>query len=230
MSKIIWDSTGDRLFETGIDKVVLYRHTQDKLYGKGVAWNGVTAFNEAPDGGEANDFYADNIKYLTIMSTENYKYTLEAYTYPDEWQECDGSAELSTGVTIGQQKRQPFGLCCRSLLGNDVEDTDYGYKLHLVYGSKAAPSSKDRATINDSPEAATFSWEVTTTPVEITKTIDGQSFKPTANITIDSTKISADALKALEDALYGTDDQEAYLPLPDEVIDIIETASASAAG
>ena len=218
MPKLVWDQTGDRLYETGVKNGVLYVQSEGS-YPKGVAWNGLTAVTESPSGAEATALYADDIKYLNLLSNEEFGATIEAYTYPDEFAECDGSASLATGVYIGQQPRKTFGLCYRTTLGNDVDSNEHGYKLHLVYGCLAAPSEKAYATINDSPEAITFSWEVSTTPVNVT------GHKPTASITIDSTKIDQKALAALEKALYGDDDSGvARLPLPDEVAQIITTA------
>ena len=214
MSRITWDNAGKRYYETGVKMGVLYPIQTGGQYNKGVAWNGLTAVTESPSGAEATPLYADDIKYLNLMSNEEFGCTIEAYTYPDEFAECDGSAALSDGVMIGQQKRKTFGLCYRTSLGNDVDGTDYGYKLHLVYGCLAAPSEKAYATINDSPEAITFSWEVSTTPVNVT------GFKPTSQITIDSTKVDKVKLTSLEDILYGKDGEpasEPKLPLPDEV-------------
>ena len=211
MSKLTWDNTGERLFETGVKQGVLYPIQSDGTYSKGVAWNGLTAVTESPSGAEATPLYADDIKYLNLLSNEEFGATIEAYTYPDEFAECDGSAQLATGVMIGQQKRKVFGLCYRTTIGNDVDGNDHGYKLHLVYGCLAAPSEKAYATINDSPEAITFSWEVSTTPVNVT------GFKPTSQITIDSTKADPTKLQALEGILYGTAEKEASLPLPDVV-------------
>ena len=211
MSKLIWDNTGERLYETGVDRGVLYPIQEGGQYTKGVVWNGLTAITESPSGAEATPLYADDIKYLNLLSNEEFGATIEAYTYPDEFAECDGSAELATGVMIGQQKRKVFGLCYRTTIGNDVDGNDHGYKLHLIYGCLAAPSEKAYSTINDSPEAITFSWEVTTTPVNV------EGFKPTSQITIDSTKADPTKLAALEAVLYGTEAAEAKLPLPDEV-------------
>ena len=211
MPKLTWDNTGERIFETGIKQGVLYPIQSDGKYTKGVAWNGLTAVTESPSGAEATALYADDIKYLNLLSNEEFGATIEAYTYPDEFAECDGSAELATGVMIGQQKRKTFGLCYRTTIGNDVEGNDYGYKLHLVYGCLAAPSEKGYSTINDNPDAITFSWEVTTTPVNV------EGFKPTSQITIDSTKADPTKLAALEAVLYGSAETEAKLPLPDEV-------------
>ena len=211
MSKLTWDNIGERLFETGVKQGVLYPIQSDGKYTKGVAWNGLTAVTESPSGAEATPLYADDIKYLNLLSNEEFGATIEAYTYPDEFAECDGSAELATGVMIGQQKRKVFGLCYRTTIGNDVDGNDHGYKLHLIYGCLAAPSEKAYSTINDSPEAITFSWEVTTTPVNV------EGFKPTSQITIDSTKADPTKLAALEAVLYGGEATEAKLPLPDEV-------------
>lgn len=220
MSRLTWDKTGERYYETGVKQGVLYPIQSDGKYSKGVAWNGLTAVTESPSGAEATALYADDIKYLNLISNEEFGATIEAYTYPDEFAECDGSAALADGVMIGQQKRKTFGLCYKTTVGNDVDGNDYGYKLHLIYGCLAAPSEKAYNTINDSPEAITFSWEVSTTPVNV------NGFKPTSQITIDSTKI-ADGKKTklteLEDILYGKDSVESdpknnpRLPLPDEV-------------
>lgn len=210
MSKLVWDQTGERLYETGVKQGVLYVQANG-AYPKGVAWNGLTAVTESPSGAEATPLYADDIKYLNLISAEEFGASIEAYTYPDEFMECDGSASLAEGIYIGQQTRKAFGLCYRTVLGNDVDNNDHGYKLHLIYGALAAPSEKSYATINDSPEAITFSWEVTTTPVNVT------GYKPTASLVIDSTKVDAEKLKALEDVLYGTEEGEARLPLPDEI-------------
>lgn len=211
MPKLTWDNTGERIFETGVKQGVLYPIQSDGKYTKGVAWNGLTAVTESPSGAEATALYADDIKYLNLLSNEEFGATIEAYTYPDEFAECDGSAELATGVMIGQQKRKIFGLCYRTTIGNDVEGNDYGYKLHLVYGCLAAPSEKSYSTINDNPDAITFSWEVSTTPVNV------EGFKPTSQITIDSTKADPTKLAALEAILYGSESTEAKLPLPNEV-------------
>ena len=211
MSKLVWDTTGERYYETGVNQGVLYPQGSNDTYPKGIAWNGLTAVTESPSGAEPTPLYADNIKYLNLMSAEEFGATIEAYTYPDEFAQCDGSAEIATGVMIGQQNRKVFGLSYKTVLGNDIDGTDYGYKLHLIYGALAAPSEKGYSTINDSPEAITFSWEVTTTPVSVT------GFKPTASITIDSTKADETKLAALETILYGDEESEARLPLPDEV-------------
>lgn len=218
MPKLVWDKTGERYYETGVKQGVLYPIDAQGTYPKGVAWNGLTNVTESPSGAEATALYADDIKYLNLMSTEEFGGTIEAYTYPDEFAECDGSASLATGVYIGQQPRKTFGLCYRTTVGNDVDNNNYGYKLHLVYGALASPSEKAYATINDSPEAITFSWEFKTTPVNVT------GFKPTASITIDSTKVDAEKLANLEKILYGDDETEARLPLPDEVAQVMAAA------
>ena len=220
MPKLVWDQTGDRLYETGVKNGVLYVMDSKGEYPKGVAWNGLTAVTESPSGAEATALYADDIKYLNLMSNEEFGATIEAYTYPDEFAECDGSAALATGVMLGQQKRKTFGLCYRTTLGNDTDGNDYGYKLHIIYGALAAPSEKAYATINDSPEAITFSWEVSTTPIEV------EGFKPTASITIDSTKADETKLAALEAVLYGSESEEARLPLPSEIKTLMDTAAA----
>lgn len=215
MSKLLWDQTGERYYETGVDHGVLYPFSSN-AYQKGVAWNGLTNVNEAPSGAEANPLWADNIKYLNLMSAEEFGATVEAYTYPDEFAECDGSAEMAPGVIITQQKRRTFGLCYRTKVGNDTEGTDYGYKLHLVYGALAQPTDKGYGTINDSPEAITFSWTLTTTPVNV------PGFKPTAHMIIDSSKVNdPDKMLALENVLYGTNDTEPRLPMPDEIATIM---------
>lgn len=220
MSKLVWDNTGDRLYETGVKNGVLYVQSSSGTYPKGVAWNGLTAVTESPSGAEATPLYADDIKYLNLMSAEEFGATIEAYTYPEEFEACDGSASLVNGVSIGQQKRTPFGLCYRTTIGNDTDGNDHGYKLHIIYGALASPSEKAYATINDSPEAITFSWEVTTTPVNVT------GFKPTASLVIDSTKSDSTCLAALEEILYGKDGTgdngqtgavDPRLPLPDEI-------------
>jgi hypothetical protein len=216
MSKIIWDETGSRYYETGVKNGVLYVFDKGTdgaagAYGKGVAWNGLTAVTESPSGAEATALYADDIKYLNLMSAEEFGGTIEAYTYPDEFKACNGEAELAAGVVIGAQTRKTFGMCYRTAVGNDVDGTDCGYKLHLVYGALAAPSEKAYASINDSPEAITFSWEFTTTPVNVT------GHKPTACVTIDSTKVDKTKLAALEAKLYGSESEEPALPLPDEI-------------
>ena len=211
MAKLVWDESGKRIYETGVQKGVLYVQNESGLYPKGVAWNGLTAVTESPSGAEATPLYADDIKYLELRSAEEFGATIEAYTYPEEFEACDGSASLAQGVTIGQQDRKAFGLCYRTVVGNDVQGNAHGYKLHLIYGAVAAPSEKAYATVNDSPEAVTFSWEITTTPVEM------EGFKPTASITIDSTKVNPEKLAQLELKLYGDTSTEAQLPLPSEI-------------
>lgn len=218
MAKLVWDKTGERFYETGVKNCVLYVQNESGAYPKGVAWNGITAITESPSGAESTPLYADDIKYLNLVSNEEFGATIEAYTYPDEFAECDGTAELVTGVKLGQQPRKQFGLCYKTTLGNDVSKNDFGYKLHLVYGCSAAPSEKAYATINDSPEAITFSWEVSTTPV----TVNG--FKPTAHVEIDSTKVNPTELAKLEDKLFGSASEEATLPLPDEIKTLISAA------
>lgn len=214
MAKLEWDQTGDRLYETGVKNGVLYPQVNG-AYPKGVAWNGLTAVTESPSGAEATALYADDIKYLNLMSTEEFGCTIEAYMYPDEFAACNGEAELVEGAVLGQQPRQQFGFCYRTVLGNDVKNDEFGYKLHIVYGCLAAPSEKAYATVNDSPEAITFSWEISTTPVSVT------GHKPTASITIDSTKVDEAKLAALEKKLYGDAETEAQLPLPDEILTIL---------
>ena len=215
--RITWDDLGKRFYETGVKQGVLYPQVGG-AYPKGVAWNGLTAVTESPSGAEPTPLYADDIKYLELTSNEEFGCTIEAYTYPDEFKACNGEATLAEGVTIGQQTRVPFGFCYKTVLGNDEKKNDYGYKLHLVYGATASVSEKAFQTINDSPEAITFSWEVTTTPVAV------KGFKPTAILTIDSTTIAADKLTALEDILYGKDEAEARLPLPDEIAELVKAA------
>lgn len=210
MPKLIWDATGERVYETGVRNGVLYPMVEG-AYPKGVVWNGLTAVTESPSGAESTPLYADDTKYLNLISAEEFGATVEAYTYPEEFAECDGSATLVKGVTIGQQPRKTFGMSYRTVIGNDVNNESHGYKLHLIYGAVATPSEKAYSTINDSPEAITFSWELTTTPVNVT------GFKPTACLTIDSTKVNKEKLTALEDILYGTQEAEARLPLPDEI-------------
>lgn len=232
MSKLIWDKIGERLYETGISHGVLYPVQSNGKYGKGVAWNGLISVSESPSGAETTPQWADNIKYLNLMSVEEFGATIEAFTYPDEFAECDGSAEIAPGVFAGQQSRKMFGLCYRTILGNDVEEDDYGYRLHLIYGAKAAPSEKGYSTKSDSPEAITLSWELSTTPADIAGTVNGKKVKPTACITIDSTKVDAAKLAALEEILYGkdpttedgTDGVDPRLPMPDEVIQLMESS------
>lgn len=216
--KIVWDADSQRLYETGVNHGVIYPKDTTGKYSGGVAWNGLISVTENPSGAEATPLYADNIKYLNLRSAEDFSATVEAYTYPHEFAICDGSAEIAKGVKIGQQARKPFGLCYRTIVGNDAEGEDYGYKLHLIYGAEAAPSSKGYQTVNDSPEAITFSWELSTTPINI------PGFKPSATIVIDSTEVDPEKLAALEDILYGKDGTgesdtgtAPRLPLPDEI-------------
>lgn len=218
MSKLVWDAIGERYYETGVKKGVLYV-MEGTTYGKGVAWNGLTAVTESPSGAEATPLYADDIKYLNLTSNEEFGGTIEAYTYPDEFKACNGEAELTAGVVLGQQPRKAFGFCYRTILGNDTEENAYGYKLHLVYNAKASVSEKAFATINDSPEAITFSWEFTTTPIEV----DG--FKPTSIVTIDSTKVGAEKMALLEAKLYGSESEEPTLPLPSEIVTLLGEAA-----
>ena len=217
MAKIVWDQSGERLYETGVKNGVLYVQ-EAGAYPKGVAWNGLTAVTESPSGAEATPLYADDIKYLNLYSAEEFGATVEAYTYPDEFAACDGSAALVEGIFIGQQTRKAFGMCYRTTLGNDTEGADHGYKIHITYGAMAAPSEKGYATINDSPEAITFSWELTTTPVNVT------GHKPTASVVIDSTKVAPEKLAQLEAVLYGSESEEPRLPLPDEIVTLVGTA------
>lgn len=229
MAKIVWDKTGTHFYETGVDHGVLYKYAESTGEGdaagfkNGVAWNGLTAVNESPSGAEPSPLYADNIKYLNLISAEEYAATVEAYTYPDEFEECDGSGELvkGSGVYVGQQPRKMFGLCYRTLIGNDVTPAGSNaemYKLHLIYNCTASPSSRDHATVNDSPEAAQLSWEVSTTPVEV------PNMKPTASIVIDSTKIAKEKLAAIEKILYGDETSEPRLPYPTELAEILKAA------
>ena len=218
MSKIVWDAVGEHIFETGVRNGVLYLKDAQGAYSTGVAWNGLTSVSESPEGAEPTDLYADDIKYLTLMSAENFKATIEAYTYPPEFEECDGSASIANGVVIGQQARKPFGLCYRTSIGNDTDGNEHGYKLHIVYGCLASPSEKQYSTINDSPEAITFSWEVSTTPVNVT------GKKAAATLIIDSTKVDKAKLTALEGILYGSESEEPRLPLPDEIATLMTAA------
>ena len=212
--RLEWDNTGERFYETGVKRGVVYPAVGGQ-YPKGYVWNGLTAVTESPSGAESNPIYADDIKYLDLRSAEEFGATVEAYTYPDEFAECDGSAFVAAGVSIGQQTRKPFGLSYRTIVGNDVDANDQGYKLHLIYNATASPSERGYQTVNDSPEAITFSWELTTTPLPVV------GRKPTACITIDSTKADSAALDALEDILYGTENEDARLPLPNEVLEIM---------
>lgn len=212
MAALTWDGTGEHLYETGIRKGVLYVQNTNGTYGTGVAWNGLTGVTESPSGAEATAIYADDIKYLNLYSAEEFGATIEAYTYPEEFAQCDGSASPATGMMIGQQARKSFGFCYRTAIGNDVSGEDHGYKIHILYGCKASPSEKSYQTINDSPEAITFSWEITTTPVEVS------GYKPTSVVVIDSTKANATKLAALEATLYGDVSHNPSLPLPAAII------------
>lgn len=218
MSKLVWDQSGKRLYETGVDHGVLYPIQTGGVYSKGVAWNGLTAVTESPSGADVNDIYADNMKYLGLVGAEKFGATVEAYTYPDEFAECDGSVELVKGATIGQQNRKVFGMVYRTVIGNDVDGNEHGYKLHLIYGATAAPSEKAYNTINEDPEAITFSWELSTTPVNVT------GHKPTASLTIDSTKADPTKLAELEKILFGDTETEPHLPLPDEIAQLLNVA------
>ena len=219
MSKLVWDKNSERFYETGTDKGVLYPMSSTGTYDKGVAWNGLTAVTESPSGAEATPLYADNIKYLNLISAEDFAATIEAYMSPEEFDECDGTAEIAPGVTIGQQKRKMFGLSFRSIIGNDTDGNDHGYKIHIIYGATASPSERAYSSVNDSPEAMTLSWELTTTPVAVT------DHKPTAHLEINSTKVDAEKLAALEAILYGSEAEEARLPLPDEVATLMKTSA-----
>lgn len=219
MSKLVWDVVGERNYETGVSKGVLYPMVSG-AYPKGVAWSGLTTVTETASGAEATPLYADNIKYLNLMSVEELGGTIEAYTAPDEFGACDGTAELTTGVSIGQQPRQTFGLAYQTILGNDTENNKHGYKIHLVYGALASPTERSYATVNDSPEAMTMSWEFSTTPVSVT------GFEPTSLVVIDSTKVDAEKLAAFEAIIYGSEDQEARLPLPNEVATLLGAQAA----
>lgn len=210
-----WDQVSEKKYETGVEKGVLYKTKEDGSYGVGVAWNGLTNVSEKPSGAEASPIYADNKKYLSLTSAEEFAATIEAYTYPDEFAECDGSAEIAPGISIGQQERKMFGFCYRTIIGNDVAKNNYGYKIHCVYGATAAPSEKGYGTVNESPEAITMSWELSTTPVEI------PGFKPSATIIIDSTKVTIENMKKIEDALYGTASEEPKLLSPAELMELI---------
>ena len=218
MAALTWDKNSERFYETGTDKGVLYPMSSAGTYDKGVAWNGLTAVTESPSGAEATALYADNIKYLNLISAEDFAATIEAYMSPEEFDECDGTAEIAPGVTIGQQKRKMFGLSFRSIIGNDTDGNDHGYKIHIIYGATASPSERAYTSVNDSPEAMTLSWELTTTPVAV------KGHKPTAHLEINSTKVDAEKLAALEAILYGSDSEEARLPIPDEIVELIGTA------
>lgn len=217
MAKLAWDTVGNKFYETGTDRGVLYIPDARGKYTKGYSWSGLISVKQSPEGGESTPNYADNIEYLSLESTEKFKATIEAYTYPRKFEECDGTRAIANGVTIGQQSRKTFGMAYRSLVGNDIDGTDHGYKIHLIYGAKAAPSEKGYTTVNEKPEAITFSWSVTTTPVPV------PGFKPTALLTVDSRYVSATGLQLLEDALYGTESKEPNLPLPEDVIKMLAT-------
>lgn len=225
-ARLVWDQTGEKIYETGVRNGVLYPQAEDGSYPKGVAWNGLTSVQESPSGGEATTLYADDVKYLDLMSTEEFSMTIEAYTYPEEFRECDGSKEIMPGVYIGQQNRKTFGFCYRTTLGNDIKGNEYAYKLHFVYGCKANPSDTSYSSINDSPDANTFSWESKGTPVPVT--IGDTEYKPTASVTIDTSHFKTEQqlknLKALEDVIYGSESADARLPLPSEIYSILSAA------
>ena len=216
MARLVFDEVGSRFFETGVKNGVLFVQGADGAYENGVVWNGLTAVTESPSGAEATPLYADDMKYVVLYSTEEFGATVEAYTYPEEFEQCDGSAALMDGITIGQQPRKSFGLVYKTVIGNDVQGQDLGYKIHIIYGAKAAPSEKAFATINDSPEAVTFSWELSTVPVPVT------GHRPTATVVIDSTKVAAEKLALLEDKLFGSETEESTLPLPDEIAELLK--------
>mgnify|MGYP005612317359 CR=1 FL=1 len=216
MARLIWDEVGQRFFETGVKNGVLYVQDNDGSYKNGVVWNGLTAVTESPSGAEETPLYADDVKYLTLRSAEEFGATVEAYTYPEEFEQCDGSASIAAGVTIGQQARRAFGLCYRTSVGNDIQGQNFSYKLHLIYGCTVAPSEKSYSTINDSPEAVTFSWELSTVPVPV------EGFNPTATMVIDSTRVPAEKITLIEDKLYGTESTEATLPLPGELLALLK--------
>lgn len=216
MAKLVFDEVGSRFFETGVKNGVLFVQGANGEYENGVVWNGLTAVTESPSGAEATPLYADDMKYVVLYSTEEFGATVEAYTYPEEFEQCDGSAALMDGITIGQQPRKSFGLVYKTVIGNDVQGQDLGYKIHIIYGAKAAPSEKAFATINDSPEAVTFSWELSTVPVPVA------GHRPTATVVVDSTKVDADKLALLEGKLFGTESEESTLPLPDEIAELLK--------
>lgn len=226
MATLEWDAVGEKVYETGVDHGVLYSPDNTGAYNDGVVWNGLVSVTESPSGAEPQPQYADNIKYINLVSTEEFGATIEAFTYPEEFGIHDGTAMPTDGVYLGQQSRRPFGLSYRTLIGNDTEGTDHGYKLHLIYGALAAPSEKAYSTINDSPEAITFSWEITTTPVAVGE-IGGVTYKPTASLTIDSRVVDSTRLAALEAVLYGSSGEEARLPLPAEVITLLSTTTST---
>ena len=216
MARLIWDEVGQRFFETGVKNGVLYVQDNDGSYKNGVVWNGLTAVTESPSGAEETPLYADDVKYLTLRSAEQFGATIEAYTYPEEFEQCDGSAQIANGVTIGQQARRAFGLCYRTAVGNDIQGQEFSYKLHLLYGCTVAPSEKSYSTINDNPEAITFSWELSTVPVPV----DG--FSPTASLVIDASKVDEGKMQQLEDALFGDEQNEAKLLLPNEIMEMLK--------
>ena len=216
MARLIWDEVGQRFFETGVKNGVLYVQEDDGSYKNGVVWNGLTAVTESPSGAEETPLYADDVKYLTLRSAEEFGATVEAYTYPEEFEQCDGSAQIANGVTIGQQARRAFGLCYRTSVGNDIQGQNFSYKLHLIYGCTVAPSEKSYSTINDNPEAITFSWELSTVPVPV----DG--FSPTASLVIDASKVDEGKMQQLEDALFGNESNEAKLLLPNEIMEMLK--------
>lgn len=216
MARLIWDEVGQRFFETGVKNGVLYVQDNDGSYKNGVVWNGLTAVTESPSGAEETPLYADDVKYLTLRSAEEFGATVEAYTYPEEFEQCDGSASIAAGVTIGQQARRAFGLCYRTSVGNDIQGQNFSYKLHLIYGCTVAPSEKSYSTINDNPEAITFSWELSTVPVPV----DG--FSPTASLVIDASKVDEGKMQLLEDALFGDEQNEAKLLLPNEIMEMLK--------
>ena len=216
MAKLVFNNVGERLFETGVKNGVLYVMGDEGAYENGVVWNGLTAVTESPSGAETTPLYADDVKYVVIYAAEEFGATVEAYTYPEEFEQCDGSAAISEGITIGQQTRKSFGMCYKTSVGNDVQGQDYGYKIHIIYGAKAAPSEKSYSTINDSPEAVTFSWELSTVPVPV------EGHNPTATMVIDSTRVPADKMKLIEAKLYGSEESDATLPLPDEILALIK--------
>ena len=222
MSRLIWDAIGEKFYEMGTKMGVLYPMKEDGSYENGVAWNGLTAVTESPSGAEETKLYADDIKYASLRSAEEYDYTIEAYTYPEEWEPCDGSAQVATGVTIGQQQRKGFGFSWVTTVGNDVSD-EVGKKIHIAWNSTASPSEKSYASINDSPDAITFSWECSTSPVNVS------GFRPTSHMEIDCSKLKADTVKAIEDKLWGTENAEATLPTPAEIITLVPTSEAAAA-
>lgn len=216
MARLIWDEVGQRFFETGVKNGVLYVQDNNGSYKNGVVWNGLTAVTESPSGAEETPLYADDVKYLTLRSAEEFGATVEAYTYPEEFEQCDGSASIANGVTIGQQARRAFGLCYRTSVGNDIQGQNFSYKLHLIYGCTVAPSEKSYSTINDNPEAITFSWELSTVPVPV----DG--FSPTASLVIDASKVDEGKMQLLEDALFGDESNEAKLLLPNEIMEMLK--------